>query len=67
MGCHLGWHFPAGCPLRGGRVEYVYTIGTSVPLKTIQEKKDFLCFKLIVEDILHHRCLLSYVNIVIEQ
>ncbi len=22
MGCHLGWHFAVGCPLRGGRGEY---------------------------------------------
>jgi hypothetical protein len=22
MGCYLGWHFPVGCPLRGGRGEY---------------------------------------------
>jgi hypothetical protein len=21
MGCHVGWHFPVGCPLRGGRGE----------------------------------------------
>ncbi len=23
MGCHLGWHFAEGCPLRGGRGEYI--------------------------------------------
>jgi hypothetical protein len=39
MGCHLGWHFAEGCPLRGGRGEYVYTIGTYVPPKIIKEKK----------------------------
>jgi hypothetical protein len=41
MGCHLGWHFPVGCPLRGGRAEYIIkkTIGTSVQPKTIEEKK----------------------------
>jgi hypothetical protein len=22
MGCHLGWHFPAGCPLWGGSGEF---------------------------------------------
>jgi hypothetical protein len=22
MGCHLGWHFAVGCPLRGGRGKY---------------------------------------------
>jgi hypothetical protein len=38
MGCHLGWHFPVGCSLSGGRGEYK-TIGTSVPPKTIKEKK----------------------------
>jgi hypothetical protein len=37
MGCHLGWHFPVGCPLRGGRGEYK-TIGTYVLPKTIKEK-----------------------------
>jgi hypothetical protein len=39
MGCHLGWHFAVGCPLRGGRGKYKKTIGTSVPQKTIKEKK----------------------------
>jgi hypothetical protein len=39
MGCHLGWYFAEGCPLRGGRGEYVYTIGTYVPPKIIKEKK----------------------------
>jgi hypothetical protein len=23
MGCHLGWHFAVGCPLRGGRGKYI--------------------------------------------
>jgi hypothetical protein len=23
MGSHLGWHFPVGCPLRGGRGEFI--------------------------------------------
>jgi hypothetical protein len=41
MGCHLGWHFPAGCPQRGSRGEYKKTIGTSVQPKTIKEKKNF--------------------------
>jgi hypothetical protein len=22
MGCHLGWHFAIGCPLKGGREKY---------------------------------------------
>jgi hypothetical protein len=37
MGCHLGWHFTVGCPLRGGRGK-CKIIGTSVPPKTIKEK-----------------------------
>jgi hypothetical protein len=38
MGCHLGWHFTVGCPLRGGRGK-CKKIGTSVPPKTIKKKK----------------------------
>jgi hypothetical protein len=38
MGCHLGWHFTVGCPLRGGRGK-CKIIGTSVPPKTIKKKK----------------------------
>jgi hypothetical protein len=38
MGCHLGWHFTVGCPLRGGRGK-CEIIGTSVPPKTILKKR----------------------------
>jgi hypothetical protein len=41
MGCHLGWHFTVGCPLRGGRGK-CKIIGTSVPPKTIKEKKKII-------------------------
>jgi hypothetical protein len=34
MGCHLGWHFAVGCPLRGGRGVFI----KKTP-KTIKEKK----------------------------
>jgi hypothetical protein len=40
MACHLGWHFAVCCPLRGGRGEYKK--GTTVPPKTIKEKKYLL-------------------------
>ncbi len=26
LGCHLGWHFAVGCPLRGGRGEYTVCV-----------------------------------------
>jgi hypothetical protein len=42
MGCHLGWHFAVGCPLRGSRGKYIKTIGTSFPPKTIKEKKMYV-------------------------
>jgi hypothetical protein len=42
MGCHLRWHFPVGCPLRGSRGEYKKTIGTSVQPKQLRKKKFFL-------------------------
>jgi hypothetical protein len=41
MGCHLGWRFAVGCPLRGGRGK-IYKKGTSVPQKTTKEKKNIL-------------------------
>jgi hypothetical protein len=50
MGCHLGWHFPVGCPLRGGIGEYNKTIGTYVPPKTIKEKKYSVIWKVDVEE-----------------
>jgi hypothetical protein len=34
MGCHLGWYFAEGCPLRGGRGVFI----KKTP-KTIKEKK----------------------------
>jgi hypothetical protein len=41
MGCHLGCHFPVGCPLRGGRGEYKNN-RTSDPPKTIKEKDIYI-------------------------
>jgi hypothetical protein len=38
MGCHLGRHFTVGCPLRGGRGEYVQKRASGPP-KTIKRKK----------------------------
>jgi hypothetical protein len=35
MGCHLGWHFAIGCPLRGGRGK----LRPKTRPKTIKEKK----------------------------
>jgi hypothetical protein len=40
MGCHLGWYFAVGCPLRGGRGKYIQK-GTSVPQKTTKEEKKY--------------------------
>jgi hypothetical protein len=40
MGCHLGWHFAVGCPLRGGRGNV--NIGTFVPQITIKGEKNIL-------------------------
>jgi hypothetical protein len=35
MGCHLGWYFTVGCPLRATEENIKRT---SVPSKTIEEK-----------------------------
>jgi hypothetical protein len=44
MGCHLGWHFAEGCPLRGGRGVFI----KKTP-KTIKEKKiNLICMKLLL-------------------
>jgi hypothetical protein len=37
MGCRLGWYVTVGCPLRGGRGEYIQK-RVSGPSKTIKEK-----------------------------
>jgi hypothetical protein len=39
MGCHLGWHFAVGCPLRGGRGKKKI-IGTSVTPVDCEKKKN---------------------------
>jgi hypothetical protein len=43
MGCHLGWHFTVGCPLRGGRGE-CKKIRTIVLFhkKQLREKRPYL-------------------------
>jgi hypothetical protein len=40
MGCHLGWYSTQGCPLRGGRGEYIQK-GASGPPKSIKKKQSF--------------------------
>jgi hypothetical protein len=39
MGCHLGWHFAVGCPLRGGRGVFIYK--TPKIIKEKKKKKNF--------------------------
>jgi hypothetical protein len=39
MGCHLGWHFPVGCPLRGDRGEYKQK-GLLFHQKQLRKKKN---------------------------
>jgi hypothetical protein len=36
MGCHLGWHFAVGCPLRGGRGVFIQK-----HQKQLRKKKTF--------------------------
>jgi hypothetical protein len=54
MGCHLGWHFAVGCPLRGGRGKYKQQ-GLLFHQKQLRKKKEFLGeFKFIFETAIDH-------------
>ncbi len=45
MGCHLGWHFAVGCPLRGGRGKYKNNRDFCSTKNNSGKKKSFGQFK----------------------
>jgi hypothetical protein len=63
MGCHLGWHFTVGCPLRGGRGK-CKIIGTSVPPKTIKENKNRLIISMgLINRPFNHVSVLNFFSL----
>jgi hypothetical protein len=48
MGCHLGWHFPVGCPLRGGKGENKHN-RDFCSIKNNEGKKDVVIGNLAIQ------------------